>query len=140
MRTKIKVLAPVLLALGVIGSLFGLGPTTSGAATAKADVCVNAPFVNVNVDNGCGWNGGWNGNAGWGGNCGWNNCGNNWNRDVDWRWASDGPGNLWNPRYEERNIWRDGGWQRVCIFIRDEFPGRPVSITPAPGGIVVRWA
>ncbi len=132
MRTKIKVLAPVLLALGVIGSLFGLGPTTSGAATAKADVCVNAPFVNVNVDNGCGWNGGWNGNVGWGGNCGWNNCGNNWNRDVKWRWCSDGPGDLWNPRFV--------GSRFGDVFIQDDFPGRPVSITPAPGGIVVRWA
>lgn len=77
MRTKIKVLAPVVLVLGVLGGLFGLGPAASGAATAKADVCVNAPFVNVNVNNGCGgwnggwnsgWNGGWNG-GGWGGGC-----------------------------------------------------------------------
>lgn len=67
--SKIKVVAPLLLALGV---LFGLGPAASGVATAKADgVCVFSYCGNGGWSGGS-WNGGWSGpqwGGGWGGGC-----------------------------------------------------------------------
>ncbi len=98
MSHKIKVLAPIALALGVSGALFGLGPAGSGEQVAKADVCVleglvevQAPGNDVNV--GCpphvgGYlygNGGWyNHDDGY-----WSGHGDGcYDRCGDWDWPS----------------------------------------------------
>jgi|GEM_PF-5322744 len=97
MSRKIKVLAPIALALGVSGALFGLGPAGSGEQVAKADVCVlnglvdvQAPGDDVNVVCPPRVGGYLYGNGGWHDrdDC-WDRC--DWNGGWDNRVWKDGP-------------------------------------------------
>ena len=118
MSRKIKVLAPVILALGVLAGLFGLGPAGLGTGVAQA----NPGWCNSWHGNNCnvGWDG-WRGGDRCGNRCGndcWDRC-NDWQRPPsppgDWRW--DG----WNwvppfppPWSDPWTNWVWDGWQWRC--------------------------
>lgn len=108
MSRKIKVLAPVILVLGVLAGLVGLAPAGLGTGVAQA----NPGWCNSWRGNDCndGWNG-WRGDRGRHDDC-WDRC--------DWRpakpagnWNWDG--NDWVPPYPPAHagwneLWRWDGW------------------------------
>lgn len=128
-----SVLGGVLAAAALFGGMTAM-PVNTGVPAAKADVCVDAPFVSVGVD--CNrWNNNWNNNwnAGWGHQpCG-PGCGQGFPQRVnaDWRFCWDG-----GPQRPNERFFPTAAGD---IFVDNRYPWASLGVDYLQNGMVVYW-